>query len=254
VRLVAIKISKYLGLLSHQPFIIWSEATMELPVSSPLPHRNFPTIGDILHHQWREVIETSQPNSISANSLAFPDFLESTSTWNQRHIIAFHMLDFNDLPLNYLYPQEFYPTADDLVIIEVKKVFILSQNDIRKGNNMIQTGVAFSFYQALQDCLRTQQKTPSPPQVMIRPQRVSQPQVSLHQSNLSSSSGSSFLPSISSVNVVPAMNLTGEDKAEAVTNILVINYLYLLAALENTMKEASSRKNLLFRYIRLSPQ
>ena len=219
------------------------------PPASLLPHRNVPTTDEIMRHQWREVIETSQPNSISANSLAFPDFLESTSTWNQRHIIAFRMLDFNDLPLHYLYPQTYYPTADDPVIVKVEQLFILSQDEIRQGNfDMVQTGAAFSFYQAIQDCLRTQQKTPSPPQVPTRPQRVSQPQSPVHQYNLSSSSGSSFLPSISSVHVI-SVNPTNEDKTEAVTNILVITYLYLLAALENTTKEASSRKKVLFRYV-----
>ena len=222
------------------------------PSASPLPHRNVPTTDEIMHHQWREVIETSQPNSISANSLAFPDFLESTSTWNQRHIIAFRMLDFNDLPLHCLYPQTFYPAADDPVIVKVNQLFILSQDDIRKGNfDMAQVGAAFSFYQALQDCLRTQQKTPSPPQIPTRPQRASQPQLPFHQYNLSASSGSSFLPSISSINVA-SVNPTNEDKTEAVTNILVINYLYLLAALENTTKKASNRARVLFRYIQLS--
>ena len=31
-------------------------------------------------------------------------FLDSTSTWDQRHIIAFRMLDYNDLLLDHIYP------------------------------------------------------------------------------------------------------------------------------------------------------
>ena len=103
------------------------------PPTSPLLHRSFPTIDDTMRHQWREVLEQSQPNSISANALAFPDFLESTSTWNQRHIIAFRMLDFNDLPLHYLYPHEFYPLADDPVLVNAKQLFTLSKMISGKG-------------------------------------------------------------------------------------------------------------------------
>jgi hypothetical protein len=31
------------------------------------------------------------------------------SKWNQHHIIAFHMLDVNYLPIESMYPVEFYP-------------------------------------------------------------------------------------------------------------------------------------------------
>jgi len=45
------------------------------------------------------------------------------------------------------------------------------------------------------------------------------------------------------------MNPTSEDKTETVTNVLLINYLYLLAELENAGKEAAGNRNVLIRYI-----
>jgi hypothetical protein len=92
--------------------------------NSSLSHRNVPSLEDIIRHQWREVIEKSQPNSISANVLTFPDFLESTSIWNQRHIISFQMLDFNDIPIINMYPALFHPSDIDLVIKNVTKLFV----------------------------------------------------------------------------------------------------------------------------------
>ena len=216
--------------------------------STSLPaHRKVPTIDDIMHHQWRAIIEKSEPNTITGNALLFSDFLESTSTWNQHHIIAFRMLDFNDLPIQCLYPESFCPLIDDSVVTDVKKLFTLSNEEIRHGKlDFAQTGPAFLFYRSLQDCLRTQQKTPSPTQVPIRPQRPPQPQVTSHQYTMSDSSGSSFLPSSGSMNVANT-NIASGAKTETVTNFLLINYLYLLGELENAAKEASGNRSILFR-------
>jgi hypothetical protein len=224
---------------------------MDAPLSS-LPHRAVPTPDEVLHHESRDLFRKSDPSSIRGNALLFPDFLESTSTWSQRHIIAFHMLDFNDLPIDHLYPQLYYPLIDDPVIAEVERLFTLSKEDVRQGKvDRVKTGSAFSFYRTLQDCLRTQQKTPSPPQVPVRPQRFSQSRVPIHQYNVSDSSGSSFLPSMGSVDAV-VMNPTSEDKSETVANFLLMNYLYLLADLENEATKISRTKSVLFRYIKQS--
>jgi hypothetical protein len=219
------------------------------PPTSPLSHRAFPTIDDIIRHPWKEVLEQSQPKSINANALSFPDFLSSTSTWNQRHIIAFRMLDFSDVPLQYLYPHKFYPLDDDPVLARANALFTLSRDDVQKGKiDMRETGAAFSFYRTLQDCLRTEERTPSPTQVPVRPQRASHPQAPLHKQTYSDSSGSSYVASSASANLVIG-NPSSEDKAETVTNILVINYLYLLPALESTATESSRNRNVLFRYV-----
>jgi hypothetical protein len=95
-------------------------------------HRSIP-VQDITSHQWFTTIQESQPNSISANALRFPEFLDSTSTWNQRHIISFRVLDFNDLPLSYIYPTEFYPQTHDVVISQADRLFSISKDDVRKG-------------------------------------------------------------------------------------------------------------------------
>src|SRR5271167_2332915 len=97
------------------------------------PHRNIPTLNNVMRHQWRALIDKSEPNSITGNALLFSDFLESTSTWNQHHIIAFRMLDFNNLPIHSLYPSAFYPSIDDPVIAEAKTIFTLSNKDIQQG-------------------------------------------------------------------------------------------------------------------------
>jgi hypothetical protein len=212
--------------------------------NSPLPHRNIPSFEDIVHRQWREVIEKSQPNSISANALVFPDFLESTSTWNQRHIISFRMLDFNDIPIFNIYPILFHPSETDPVIKAISKLFILTRDDVRKGNfDITATGATFSFYKTLQDCLRKQQKTPSPNKATTHLARP-HPTVATHHYTMSDSSSSSFLPSTNSGSV-PATNPTS-DKAETVSNILIITFLYILSALENAHNPS---RNVLFRYI-----
>ena len=222
------------------------------PLVSSLPHRAVPSADEMIRHESRDLIRKSDPKSIRGNALVFPDFLESTSTWSQRHIIAFHMLDFNDLPIDCLYPQMYYPPTDDPVIVEVERLFTLSKDDIRQGKvGRVATGPAFSFYRTLQDCLRTQQKTPSPPQVPTRPQRSSQQRVPIHQYTVSDSSSSSFLPSMSSMDAT-ILNPTSEDKSETVSNFLVINYLYLLADLENEANETSAGKCVLFRFIQSS--
>jgi hypothetical protein len=188
--------------------------------TSLLPHRNVPTLQDITNHQWRQVIEKSQPNSISANALVFPDFLESTSTWNQRHIISFRMLDFNDIHISSMYPTSFYPSETDPVVQNVKKLFFLNRQDVRKGNfDITAIGAAFSFYKTLQDCLRTQQKTPSPNQITAHPPSRPHSAVATHHHTVSDSSSSSFLPSTNSGSL-STTNSTG-DKTETVSNILI---------------------------------
>ena len=179
-----------IGSFYFRPALSHHERT-ELSTSSPqCPHPD-----DIMRHPWRVLIEKSEPNSITGNALLFSDFLESTSTWNQHHIIAFHMLDFNDLPIHCLYPQAFYPLIDDPVIIEVERLFTLSNDDIRQGKlDFVQTGPAFLFYRSLQDCLRTQQKTPSQHKSRPRSQQSPQPRVPFHQYTMSDNSGSSSLP------------------------------------------------------------
>ena len=145
---------------------------MASTVTPSLSHRQYPIFENVIGHKAVQLIEGRRPNSIHDSGLVFPDFLESTSTWSQNHIIAFRMLDFNDLPISYLYPHSYHPPTDDPVIVEAAKLFKLSKDDIQHGNvNRFVTGPAFSFYRTLQDCLRSSQATPSPPQIPARPQR-----------------------------------------------------------------------------------
>jgi len=158
------------------------------------------------------------------------------------------MLDFNDLPIGYLYPHTYYPPLDDPVIVEAAKLFNLSKDEIQHGNvNRFVMGPAFSFYRTLQDCLRTSQATPSPPRIPAHPQRQSQAAV-LHQHTLSGSSDSSYVPSISSTEN-PSIIPPTEDKSESVTSFLLINYLYLLSDLENESRGVSKGHRVLFRLI-----
>ena len=215
--------------------------------TSPTAHRDVPSMANISHHQWRDVLEKSQPNSISANALAFPEFLESTSTWNQRHIIAFRMLDFNDLPISNMYPALFHPVETDPVIATVKSLFCLSRDDVRKGNfDIVSIGATFSFYKSLQDCLRTQQKTPSPNQPTTLPPSRPRPVFTTHHYTMSDTSSSSFLPSSSSGSNKPPVNPTS-DKTEMVSNMLIIQFLHILTALETAQYPSH---NILFRYSR----
>ena len=217
-------------------------------MASALSHRQYPDKEDIIKHHTVQLISIRRPNTIRDSALAFPDFLESTSTWNQNHVIAFRMLDFNDLSINQLYPHSYYPSHDDPVIVEAIKLFKLSKDDFRRGDvNRFLVGPAFSFYRTLQDCLRSSQATPSPPQIPSRPSRQ-QPQIQIlyHQHSLSESSDSSYVPSRTSMegrtNKFPS-----EDKSKSVTNMLLMNYLYLLADLENEGKPTSARPRVLFR-------
>jgi len=160
------------------------------------------------------------------------------------------MLDFNDQPLSHIYPQEFYPQADDKVISEVDRLFSMSKDDVRKGGfDMIQTGATFAFYRTLQECLRTEQKTPSPPQVATHPQRVRQPQAPAHQHAVSDSSGSSFIPSSASMDIPSGVP---EDKTETVTSILLTTYLYLLAELGNNNDPTVGGRKVMIRFVRPS--
>ena len=221
---------------------------MDSTIQPLLSHRQYPILEHVMGHKAVGLIKARQPNSIHEIGLVFPDFLESTSTWSQNHIIAFRMLDFNDLPISYLYPHTYYPPLDDPVIVEAAKLFNLSKDEIQHGNvNRFVTGAAFSFYRTLQDRLRTSQATPSPPRIPARPQRQSQVAV-LHQHTLSGSSGSSYVPSMSSAET-PSIIPTTEDKSESVTSFLLINYLYLLSDLENERRGASKGHRILFRLI-----
>lgn len=218
-------------------------------MNQPLPHRNVPSSDDIAAHELRRMIQEDRCNSITANAFTFLDFLEYTSSWNQRHIVALRMLDFNDLPVFNMYPQEYYPQIDDDVIFNMQRMFKLSKDNVRKGNfDATQTGPAFSFYRSLQECLRTQQKTPSPPQPSARPQRSLPPLASIHQHTISDSSGSSFQPS-----VLPSLDVAtiplSEDKTELATSILLMNYLNLLADSENRLHRHSTSRRVLFRLL-----
>ena len=103
---------------------------MDMPTSS-LSHREFPTDQDIIGHESLPIIRERQPNSINDNALAFPDFLESTSTWNQNHIIAFRMIDFNNLSIGHIYPLSYYPSTDDIVIAEAAKLFTRTSGKVK---------------------------------------------------------------------------------------------------------------------------
>jgi hypothetical protein len=214
----------------------------------PLPHRQFPDDEDINNHKLMQILKEQRPNSIRETALRFLDFLESTSTWNQIHIVAFRMLDFDDLPINYFYPYSYYPSIDDPVILEAAKLFKLSKEEIRHGKvNRFITGAAFLFYRTLQDCLRTSHATPSPPQIPARPQRQSQVIGGYHQYTTSDSSGSSYVPSSLASVEATSKKPVNEDKSETVTNVLLITYLYLLAELENESKTKLEEPRILFR-------
>ena len=158
------------------------------------------------------------------------------------------MVDFDDLPISYIYPGSYYPSTDDPVVLEAAKLFKLSKDEIRQGTaSRFVTGAAFSFYRALQDCLRTSHGTPSPPQISTRPQRQSQAIGGYHQSTASESSGSSYVPSLSSTDTALTKPVS-EDKSETVTNVLLITYLYLLAELENESKTRLDEPRVLFRF------
>jgi hypothetical protein len=222
--------------------------TMTMNPPSLPTHRSIPTFDEIMQHELRPVVQHHDLNSIKRNAVMFSDFSLSTSNWNEHHIIAFHILDFNDLPVESVYPLDFLPPLDDPVVAEVGRLFTLSNKEIRTGKlDFRRTGAAFSFYRTLQDCLRTQKKTPSPTQPSVRPTRNPLTRVPLHQYTVSDSSGSSFFPSTSSMDAIPA-NPASQDKAETVTNFLLINYLYLLAELENA---SSGRGGILFTYVQM---
>lgn len=213
-----------------------------------LEHRTVPSAANIEDHPFRRHIDADLDRSLIDNAARYGnEFLTSTSGWNLRHLIAFRMLDFNDIPIEYMYPRKFYPAADDPVISNVQKMFTLSQEDVQRGVfTPTQTGAAFIFYRTLRECIRTQHKTPSPQQTSSRPIRSVQVQTS-HEQTLSGSSGSSFLPSMMSMPDITAQPLT-QDKSEIVTNTLLTTLLYLFEELEN---EAAGGKSVMFRFLNI---
>jgi hypothetical protein len=210
-----------------------------------LDYRTVPSAADIESHPFRRHIDTDLDRTLVDNAARYSDeFLTSTSGWNLRHLIAFRMLDFNDIPIEYMYPGKFYPADNDPVIANVQQMFTLSQEDVQKGVfTAMQTGAAFIFYRTLRECIRTQQRTPSPPQASSRPIRSVQVRTS-HEHTSSGSSGSSFLPSITSMHDA-AQPLLTQDKSETVTNTLLTTLLFLLEELGN---EGAGGKSVMFRF------
>ena len=213
-----------------------------------LEHRTVPSAANIEDHPFRRHIGADLDRTLVDNAARYGnEFLTSTSGWNLRHLIAFRMLDFNDIPIEYMYPRKFYPAADDPVLSSVQQMFTLSQEDVQRGVfTAMQTGAAFIFYRMLRESIRTQHKTPSPPQASSRPIRSVQVRTS-HEHTLSGSSGSSFLPSITSMPDVTGRPLT-QDKSETVTNTLLTTLLFLLEELEN---EAVRGKSVMFRFLNI---
>ena len=213
-----------------------------------LEHRTVPSAANIEDHPFRRHIGADLDRTLVDNAARYGnEFLTSTSGWNLRHLIVFRMLDFNDIPIEYMYPRKFYPAADDPVLSNVQQMFTLSQEDVQRGVfTAMQTGAAFIFYRMLRESIRTQHKTPSPPQASSRPIRSVQARTS-HEHTLSGSSGSSFLPSITSMPDVTGRPLT-QDKSETVTNTLLTTLLFLLEELGN---EAGGGKSVMFRFLNI---
>ena len=99
-----------------------------------LEHRTVPSAVNIEDHPFRRHIGADLDRTLVDNAARYGDeFLTSTSGWNLRHLIAFRMVDFNDIPIEYMYRGKFYPTADDPIIPMCNKCLLCPRRTFKEA-------------------------------------------------------------------------------------------------------------------------
>jgi hypothetical protein len=89
------------------------------------------------------------------------NFLKSTSSWTELHIIAFRCLILENLPISRILPHSDLPSDDDETMKLVIKHLSDSEDDVRSGRSSTSLGPATGFYQQLQVVLRHNTNTSS---------------------------------------------------------------------------------------------
>jgi hypothetical protein len=135
-------------------------------------------------------------------------FLKSTSSWSERHIVAFRCLILENLPISRILPASDLPPDDDETMKLVIKYLSDSEDDVRSGRSLASLGPATGFYQQLQVVLP---RPGTPSDAMPIP---------------SSSSGSGL----------------DEDKLESCANQAVVSFLSLLCMFEQIAQPSSQRR------------
>jgi hypothetical protein len=98
------------------------------------------------------------------------NFLKSTSKWTEQHLIAFKCLFLENLPVGRVIPLAYIPEDDDATVQYVKRELSATEAEVRSGKTGL--GIAYSFYLQLAAVL---QRPPTPPELIVFPQRNLQP-------------------------------------------------------------------------------
>jgi len=124
-------------------------------------------------------------------------FLKSTSSWSERHIVAFRCLILENLPISRILPASDLPPDDDETMKLVIKYLSDSEDDVRSGRSLASLGPASLFYQQLQVVLR---RPATPPDAIPIPRTLRQSTLlsvfpSIPESDTTTTTDSSFEPS-----------------------------------------------------------
>ena len=155
---------------------------------NPADHR-YVSIPEVSSHIWfGRCMSTVFPSSISDFVVRDgPNFLKSTSKWTEQHLIAFKCLFLENLPVGRVIPFAYIPEDDDITIQWVKRELSATEEEVRTGKTGF--GMAYSFYLQLAAVL---QRPPTPPELIVVPQRNLRPASYEKTYHFSSSSDSDY--------------------------------------------------------------
>jgi len=155
---------------------------------NPADHR-YVSIPEVSSHVWfGRCMSTGFPSSIGDFvGRDGPNFLKSTSKWTEQHLIAFKCLFLENLPVGRVIPLAYIPEDDDVTVQWVKRELSATEGEVRSGKTGF--GMAYSFYLQLAAVL---QRSPTPPEPIVVPQRNLRPMSYEKTYHFSSSSDSDY--------------------------------------------------------------
>jgi hypothetical protein len=115
-----------------------------------------------------KVIMSRPHSTIRDYAMTAKNFLKSTSSWSELHIIAFRCLILNNLPISRVLPHSELVRDDDETMKLVFQHLSASEDDVRSRQCLESLGPATIFYQQLQVVIRR----PGTPPDSIRNPRV----------------------------------------------------------------------------------
>ena len=134
---------------------------------NPADHR-YVSIPEVSGHVWfGRCMSTGFPSSISDFvGRDGPNFLKSTSQWTEQHLIAFKCLYLENLPVSRVIPLAHVPQDDDITVQWARQELSATEGEVRSGRTGFR--MAYSFYLQLAAVL---ERLPTPPELVVVPQR-----------------------------------------------------------------------------------